>query len=84
MNVAIPSGSAVYVRYLDQGLSQTLSDVAEQKTMGWLAQEIGQYINIENDRTIDNIQYSHGSGSGILFPKNSILEIQLVAKRESE
>jgi len=83
MDIAIPKGSAVYVRYLDQGLSQTLSDVVERETMGWLAQEIGQYINIQHDRTIESIQYSHGSGSGILIPKNSIIDIHLV-KRESE
>ncbi len=46
MDVALPKGSAVYIRYLDQGLNQTLSDVTERETMGWLAQEIGQYINI--------------------------------------
>jgi hypothetical protein len=84
MDVAIPEGSAVYIRYLDPGLNETLSDVTERETMGWLAQEIGQYINIQNDRTIENIQYSNGSGSGILIPKNSILEIHLIVKRESE
>jgi hypothetical protein len=84
MDVAIPKGSAVYIRYLDQCPNQTLSDVTERETMGWLAQEIGQYINIQNDRTIENIQYSNGSGSGILIPKNSILEIHLIVKRESE
>ena len=83
MNVAIPKGSAVYVRYLDQGLSQTLSDVFERETIGRLAHEIGQYINVQNDRPIESIQLPNGSGSGILIPKNSILEIHLV-KRESE
>lgn len=84
MDVAIPKGSAVYIRYLDQGPNQTLSDVAERETMGWLAQEIGPYVNIQYDRTIESIQYSNGSGSGILIPKTSILEIHLVVKRESE
>jgi hypothetical protein len=84
MTVTIPPlGSAVYVLYLESGPSNTLLDAAERETMGWVAQEIGQYINIQHDRTIENIQYSSGSGSGMLIPKSSILEIYLV-KRESE
>jgi hypothetical protein len=84
MDIAIPKRSAVYVRYLNQGLSQTLSDVVELETMGWLGQEIGQHINIQHDRTVESIQHSSGSGNGVIIPKNSIIDIHLVGKRESE
>ena len=85
MDVAIPpKGSAVYVRYLDNSFSQTLSVLSERETMGWFSQEIGSYINIQHDRTIDKIEYSNGSGSGILIPKESIIKIFHIADMESE
>jgi len=84
MEVAIPKGSAVYIRYLDQGLNSTSSDAAERETIGWLTQEIGEYICIQNDRTVEDFQYSSGSASGIFLPKSCILEIFVVVKRESE
>ena len=84
MDVAIPKGSRVYIRYLDQSFSQTLSVLSERETMGWLSQEIGPYINIQHDRTIEKIQNSKGSGSGILIPKESIIKIYLIEDVESE
>ncbi len=85
MDVAIPpKGSAVYVRYLDQSFSHALSVLSERETMGWLSQEVGPYINIQNDRTIEKIQYPIGSGSGILIPKESIIKIYLIEDMESE
>jgi hypothetical protein len=84
MGVAIPKDSAVYIRYLDQGLNPIMPDAAERETMGWLTQELGNYICIQHDRTIESFQYSNGSASGIRLPKSSILEIHVVVKRESE
>jgi hypothetical protein len=83
MGEAIPKDSVVYVLYRDNIQCGILPDATERETIGWLAQEIGPYINIQHDRTIESIQYPSGSGSGILVPKNSIKEIH-VMKRESE
>lgn len=84
MGEAIPKGSAVYVRYWGQNLNPIMKEVSERETMGWLAQEIGPYINIQQDRTIESIQYQSGSGSGVLVPKISIIDIYVVEKRESK
>jgi len=52
--------------------------------MGWLTKEVGDFVYIEQDRTVENLQFSSGTGNGIILPKNYILEIHLIAKRESE
>jgi len=81
---AIQKGSAVYIRYRDHILNRNMPEAAERETMGWLTQEIGEYIYIQHDRTTESFQHSTGSASGIRLPKSSILDIYVVVKRESE
>ncbi|MCJ7722064.1 hypothetical protein MUO98_06635, partial [Candidatus Bathyarchaeota archaeon] len=79
-----PEGSAVHVRYLESGTSKTLLDVAERETLGWLNSNTGKEIYIQHDRTVESLQNSHGSASGIRIPISSIVKICLVDKRESD
>jgi hypothetical protein len=75
LDKAIPEdGSAVYVLY---GKGQ------RREILGWL-RKVGDLILIENDRTIEDIQFSSGSGSGIRLPNNSIIEIRTVCLRGEE
>jgi hypothetical protein len=72
---AIPEdGSAVYVLY---GKGQP------REILGWL-RKVGDWILIENDRTIKDLQYSSGFGSGIKLPNNSIIEIRAVCVKGEE
>jgi hypothetical protein len=75
MDKAIPEdGSAVYVLY---GNGQP------REILGWL-RKVGDLILIENDRTIRDLQYSSGSGSGIRLSNNSIIEIRTVCLKGDE
>ena len=84
MSEAIPKGSAVYIRYKDHGLNQTIPDAAERETLGWLTKEVGDSIFIEHDRTIESLESSSESGNGIFVRKNCILEIHVFVKKESK
>ena len=76
----VPTGSVVYIRYLDhvlyRNLPKALEEPAERETIGWLAHENDELICIENDRTKDELPYSSGSGSGLVLLKKCILEIR--------
>jgi len=76
-----PTGSVVYIRYLDhvlyRNLPKALEEPAERETIGWLAHENDELICIENDRTRDELPYSSGSGSGLVLLKSCILEIRV-------
>ncbi len=75
MDKAIPEdGSAVYVLY---GKGQP------REILGWL-RKVGDMIFIENDRTIEDIKYSSGSGSGVRLINNSIIEIRAVCFKGEE
>jgi hypothetical protein len=75
MGIAIPEdGSAVYVIY---GKGQ------RREILGWL-RKVGDIILIENDRTIDDIHYSCGSGSGVRLLNNSIIKIRPVCFKGEE
>ena len=75
MDIAIPEdGSAVYVLY---GKGQP------REILGWL-RKVGDIILIENDRTIEDIKYSSGSGSAIRLPNNSIIEIRSICLKGEE
>jgi len=80
MGGAIPNGSAVYIRYLDHVLYRNtpegLEDAAERETIGWLTQETGDLLCIQHDRTIERLQYSGGTASGMVLLKSCILEIR--------
>ena len=79
MDAAIPEGSVVYIRYLDHVLykntPKAIKEAAERETVGWLTHENDNLLCVENDRTIDELPYSSGSGSGLVLLKNCILEI---------
>jgi len=80
MNKAIPLGSVVYIRYLDHVLFKNTPEAvkvaAERETIGWLTHENGKLLCIENDRTLNELPYSSGSGSGLVLLKSCILEIR--------
>ncbi len=84
MGEAIPKGSAVYIRYREHipfgNHIKTIKVAAERETIGWLTQEIGDYVCIQHDRTIEKLQYSSGSASGIVLRKSCILEIHAVCE----
>jgi hypothetical protein len=77
---AIPLGSMVYIRYLDHILfkntPEAVEDAAERETLGWLTQETGNLLCIQNDRTVESLQYSSGTASGLVLLKSCILEIR--------
>jgi len=81
MDEAIRKKILVYIRYLDHVLfkntPKVLENAAERETIGWLAHENDELICLENDRTIDELPYSNGSGSGLVLLKNCILEIRV-------
>jgi len=77
---SIPKGSIVYIRYKDhvlfRNITQPLEDAAERETVGWLTQETGELLCIQNDRTVEEPHYPSGSASGLLILKSCILKIQ--------
>ncbi|MDG6222597.1 MAG: hypothetical protein IAX21_00830 [Candidatus Bathyarchaeota archaeon] len=81
MAKAIPLGSVVYVRYLDHVLFKNvpnpIEEPAERETIGWLTKDEKEIVCIENDRTLDKLPYSSGSGSGLVLLKSCIIEIRL-------
>ena len=80
MEKAIQKKLLVYIRYLDHVLykntPKAVENPAERETIGWLTHENDQLICLENDRTIDKLPYSNGSGSGLVLLKSCILEIR--------
>jgi hypothetical protein len=86
MDVAIPEGSIVYIRYLDHVLykntPKAVTEATERETIGWLTHENEKLLCIENDRTIDELPYSSGSGSGLVLLKRCVLEIHALPLQE--
>jgi hypothetical protein len=80
MSKAIPKGSIVYIRYKDHVLfrntPEDLENAAERETVGWLTQETGELLCIQHDRTIESLNYSSGTASGLVLLKSCILEIR--------
>lgn len=80
MGQAIPKGPIVYIRYKDHVLfrntAKPVNDVAERETVGWLTHENKEHVCVEHDRTIENLQYTSGTGSGLVLLKSCILEIR--------
>jgi hypothetical protein len=81
MDEATLLGSVVYVRYLDHVLYKNtpkpIEEATERETIGWLTKDEKGIICIENDRTLNKLPYSSGSGSGLVLLKSCILEIRL-------
>jgi hypothetical protein len=80
MGEAIPKDSAVYIRYLDHVLfkntPKAIEDAAERETIGWLTQETDNLLCIQHDRTVESLQNSSGSASGLVLLKSCIIEIR--------
>ena len=80
MRKAIPIGSVVYIRYLDHVLfkntPEAVKEAAERETIGWLTQETGKLLCIQNDRTLDKLPYTNGTASGLVLIRSCILEIR--------
>jgi len=80
MGYAIPLGSVVYIRYRDHVLyrntTEALENAAERETIGWLTQENRELVYIQHDRTIESLQYTSGTASGLVLLKSCILEIR--------
>jgi hypothetical protein len=74
-------GSVVYVRYWDHVLYRNtpipVEEPAERETIGWLTKDEKGFVRIENDRTLDKLPYSSGSGSGLVLLRSCIIEIRL-------
>lgn len=74
----IPTGSVVYIRYLDHVLYKNtpkpIEEPAERETIGWLIGEKDDVLSIGNDRTLDKLPYSSGTGSGFALIKSCIIE----------
>ena len=87
MDEAIPKGSAVYVRYLDHVLYKNtpkpVEEPAERETIGWLTKDEKGVVYIENDRTLDKLPYSSGTGSGFVLIKSCIIEIRSPLQKAS-
>jgi hypothetical protein len=87
MSKAIPKGSAVYIRYLDhilyQNISEKLRDPAERETLGWLTEETGKTYCIQFDRTIEKLDTSSGTASGLILLKSCIIEMHKLQSRKS-
>jgi hypothetical protein len=83
----IPPGSVVYIRYLDHVLyrntPEAVEEPAERETIGWLTKEEKGVVYIENDRTLDKLPYSSGSGSGLVLIKSCILEVRSPLQKAS-
>ncbi|MFH1327825.1 MAG: hypothetical protein ABIH76_03110 [Candidatus Bathyarchaeota archaeon] len=80
MSEASLVGSVVHVRYWDHVLYRNtpapVTEPAERETIGWLTDINDEVVCIENDRTIDELPYSNGSGSGLVLLKSCIIEIR--------
>jgi len=79
MRKAFPKGSVVHIRYKDHVLfrnTEPLKDAVEREAVGWLFQETEELLCIQNDRTIESINYSSGTASGLILLKSCILEIR--------
>jgi len=85
MDEAIPKGSAVYIRYREHipfsNTIETVKVAAERETIRWLTQEIGDFLCIQHDRTIEKLQYSSGTASGMVLRKSCILEIRAICEK---
>jgi len=79
MAQAILNGSLVYVRYRDHVLfrntHQPIEDAMERETVGWLTQETNELLCVQHDRTVESLNYSSGTASGLVLMKACILEI---------
>src|SRR3990170_6543084 len=76
---AIPQGSVVYVRYKDHVLfrnTKPIKDAAERETVGWLTQETNELLCVQHDRTVESLNYSSGTASGLVLMKSCVLEIR--------
>jgi len=83
-----PTGSVVYIRYLDHVLYKNtpkpVLEPAEREAIGWLTNENDVFICLENDRTLDELPYSSGYGSGFTLLKPCIIEVRSPLKNASE
>jgi hypothetical protein len=69
-------GLAVHIRYKDPIARD--KGVPIRETLGWLTRKVGDCFCIEHDRTIENLQYSGGSGNGLILQKSCILDIRVI------
>ena len=76
------NGITVYVRYTDPLIKELYPNSAERETMGWLTKEVGGFVCIEKDRTIETPQISYGSGKGTFIAVSWIQEIRVLEKGE--
>jgi hypothetical protein len=87
LDIAIPKGSVVYVRYLDHVLYRNtpkhVKEPAERETLGWLIDKSDEVLCIGSDRTIDELPYSSGSGSGLVLLKSCIIEVRSPLQKAS-
>ena len=82
MDIVIPvERSVVYVRYLDHVLyrnTEPVLEASERETVGWLTHQNKELVHIELDRTLDELPYSSGHGSGLVILRKCIKEIRVL------
>ena len=76
MDNAIPDSFAVHLIY------RLKADSAEKEIVGWLTKETGGFVCIQNDRTLETVEASAGSGKGTSIPVSWIQEICVLEKGE--
>ena len=82
MSFAFPNRLAVYIIYKDPLVDELYPDYAKRETMGWLSKEIGGFVCIHNDRTLETPNTSHGSGHCTFVSVNWIEEVWSLEKGE--
>ena len=80
MGKTVPKGSAVHIRYLDHALNSSIVDAVVRETMGWITQEIDNFVCIQHDRSVESAKRSTGSANGQILRKNCILEIRVICE----
>ena len=82
MTKAISNRLAVYVLYKDPLLEELEPNSAKRETVGWLTEETGGFVLIQNDRTHENSKTSHGSGRATFIAISWIQEIRILENGE--
>jgi hypothetical protein len=57
-------------------MPEPLEEAAERETVGWLIGEREDVLSIGNDRTLDKLPYSRGTGGGLVILKSCIKEVR--------
>jgi hypothetical protein len=82
MTKAISDRLVVYIQYNDPLVEELYPNFAKRETVGWLTKETGGFVCIQNDRTLETSNSSHGSGKGTFIAISWIQEIRVLETGE--